>query len=44
VAAAIAPPPRPRRATKPTRGSVDRRIAAKKRRGETKRLRRPGTD
>jgi ribosome-associated protein len=44
VAAAIAPPPRPRRATKPTRGSVDRRIAAKKRRGETKRLRRPDSD
>ncbi len=44
VAAAIAPPPRPRRATKPTRGSVDRRIAAKKRRGETKRLRRPDAD
>lgn len=44
VAAAIAPPPRPRRATKPTRGSVDRRIAAKKRRGETKRLRRGDPD
>ena len=44
VAAAIAAPPRPRRATKPTRGSVDRRIAAKKRRGETKRLRRPDAD
>jgi ribosome-associated protein len=44
VAAAISPPPRPRRATKPTRGSVDRRIAAKKRRGETKRLRRPDAD
>lgn len=44
VAAAIAPPPRPRRATKPTRGSVDRRIAEKKRRGETKRLRRSDSD
>ena len=44
VAAAIAPPPRPRRATKPTRGSVDRRIAEKKRRGETKRLRRGDPD
>ena len=37
---AIAPPPRPRRATKPTRGSVNRRIAVKKRRSEVKRLRR----
>jgi ribosome-associated protein len=41
VASAIAPPPRPRRATKPSRGSVERRISAKKRRGETKRNRRP---
>jgi ribosome-associated protein len=40
VLAAIAPPPRARRATKPSRGSVERRIAAKKSRGETKRLRR----
>ena len=40
VRAAIAPPPRPRRATRPTRASVERRIAEKKRRGETKRLRR----
>ena len=32
--------PKPRRATKPTRGSVERRIAAKKRRGEMKRQRR----
>jgi ribosome-associated protein len=38
---AIAPPPRSRRATKPTRGSVNRRIAVKKRRSEVKRLRRP---
>ena len=38
---AIAPPPRPRRPTKPTRGSVNRRIAVKKRRSEVKRLRRP---
>lgn len=35
-----APPPRPRRATRPTRGSVERRISAKKRRGEIKRGRR----
>ena len=33
---AMAPPPAPRRATKPTRGSKERRLAAKKRRGETK--------
>jgi ribosome-associated protein len=38
---AIAPPPRPRRPTKPTRGSVNRRIAVKRRRSEVKRLRRP---
>lgn len=37
VAGAVAPPPRARRATKPSRGSVERRIAAKKRRGEVKR-------
>jgi len=39
--AAIAPPPRPRRATRPTPGSVERRLAHKKRRSELKRLRRP---
>jgi len=37
--AAIAPPARPRRPTRPTKSSVDRRIKAKKSRGETKRLR-----
>ncbi|MEV0903002.1 alternative ribosome rescue aminoacyl-tRNA hydrolase ArfB [Actinoplanes sp. NPDC049802] len=37
VAAAIAPPPRQRRATKPTRGAVERRIADKKRRAQVKR-------
>lgn len=36
---AIAPPPPKRRATKPSRGARDRRIAGKKQRGETKRLR-----
>ena len=41
VAGAIAPPPRNRRATRPTKGSVERRIADKKRRGQTKRNRRP---
>ena len=40
VAGAIAPPPRARRATRPSRGSVERRIAEKKRRGETKKNRR----
>jgi len=39
VAAAVAPPPRVRRATRPTKGSVERRIADKKRRSETKRNR-----
>jgi ribosome-associated protein len=34
---AAAPPPPPRRATRPTRGSKERRIANKKRRGEIKR-------
>jgi ribosome-associated protein len=40
VASAIAAPPRVRRETRPSKGSVERRIAAKKRRGETKRNRR----
>jgi ribosome-associated protein len=44
LAEAIAPPPRPRRPTKATKGSVERRIAGKKRRSETKRLRRPDID
>jgi ribosome-associated protein len=39
LAEAIAPPPRKRRATKPSRSSVEKRISSKKRRGETKRLR-----
>lgn len=33
---AMAPPPAPRRATRPTRGSKERRLSAKKHRGETK--------
>jgi ribosome-associated protein len=44
VAEAIAPPPRQRRATKPSRGSVERRIGAKKRRGQIKRGRRGEMD
>jgi ribosome-associated protein len=39
VAAAIEPPPPPRRATKPTKASSERRLDAKRRRGDTKRLR-----
>lgn len=44
LAEAIAPPPRPRRPTKATKSSVERRIAGKKRRSQTKRLRRPDLD
>ncbi|HEV2950707.1 MAG TPA: alternative ribosome rescue aminoacyl-tRNA hydrolase ArfB [Actinomycetota bacterium] len=40
LAPAIAPPPRRRRPTKPSKRAVERRIAAKKRRAKTKRLRR----
>jgi ribosome-associated protein len=36
---AIAPPARKRKATRPTKGSVERRLNSKKSRGETKRLR-----
>ncbi|HEX6920035.1 MAG TPA: alternative ribosome rescue aminoacyl-tRNA hydrolase ArfB [Actinomycetes bacterium] len=36
---AIAPPPRPRRPTRPSRGAVARRLEAKRRRGAVKRLR-----
>ena len=36
---AIKPPPPPRRATKPTRGSVQRRLATKKQRGAVKQQR-----
>jgi ribosome-associated protein len=38
---ASAPPPPRRRPTRPTRGSQERRLAGKKRRSETKSLRRP---
>ncbi len=40
LAAAIAAPPRPRVATRPSAGSRQRRIDAKKRRGRIKKLRR----
>jgi ribosome-associated protein len=36
---ALAPPPPPRRATRPTKGSQQRRLDAKKQRGRTKALR-----
>jgi ribosome-associated protein len=39
---AIAPPPRARRPTRPSRASVERRLAGKRRRSEVKRLRRAG--
>jgi ribosome-associated protein len=41
---AIAPPARPRRATRPTRASVERRLTGKSKRSETKRLRRRDFD
>jgi ribosome-associated protein len=44
LAEAIAPPPKARRKTRPSKGAVERRIAGKKRRGETKRLRRSDPD
>ncbi len=44
VAGAIAPPPRVRRATRPSRGAVERRITDKKRRSQTKRNRRNTDD
>ncbi|WP_308250338.1 alternative ribosome rescue aminoacyl-tRNA hydrolase ArfB [Sphaerisporangium fuscum] len=37
---AIAPPPKKRRATKPSKGAVERRLTAKKHRADLKRLRR----
>lgn len=40
VSEALAPPPRTRRATRPTRGSVERRIAGKRQRSQTKQWRR----
>lgn len=36
---AIAPPAPPRRASRPSRGAIERRLAAKRRRGEVKRQR-----
>jgi ribosome-associated protein len=41
---ATAPPPARRRPTRPSRGARERRLAAKRRRSQTKRLRRPGEE
>ena len=38
--AALAPPPRRRRPTRPSRGAVERRLSGKQRRGRAKQLRR----
>jgi ribosome-associated protein len=44
LTAATAPPPKARRPTRPTKGSVERRLTAKQRRSELKRMRRPFDD
>lgn len=44
VAEAVRPPAPPRRATKPTRGSKERRLQAKQRRTDVKRMRRRPSD
>ena len=44
LAEAIAPPPRPRVATRPSAGARRRRVDAKKRRGDIKKLRRNEPD
>jgi ribosome-associated protein len=41
---AVAPPPRSRRATRPSRGAVERRLTEKKRRSDVKRGRSGGFD
>ena len=41
---ATGPPPKPRRPTKPSRAARERRLAAKQRRSEVKRLRRSADD
>jgi ribosome-associated protein len=42
---AVAPPPAPRRATRPTKAAKERRLESKKQRGSTKVMRRrPGSD
>ena len=44
LAKALAPPPPHRKPTRATRGSIERRLADKKRRSQTKRLRREPDD
>lgn len=44
LAEATAPPPRARRPTKPSRGAVQRRLDAKRRRAQLKQHRRPPAD
>jgi ribosome-associated protein len=44
LAGAVAPPPRQRKSTKPSRAAVERRLADKRRRARTKKLRRPDDD
>lgn len=44
LAEALRPPPPKRRATKPSRGSKERRLKAKQRRTDVKKLRRPPSD
>lgn len=44
VGEAVRPPAPPRRATKPTRGSKERRLQAKQRRTDVKKMRRRPTD
>jgi ribosome-associated protein len=44
VRGALAPPPPPRRPTRPSRGATERRMESKRRRAETKRRRRPTPD
>ncbi|HUL84664.1 MAG TPA: alternative ribosome rescue aminoacyl-tRNA hydrolase ArfB [Actinomycetota bacterium] len=44
LAAAIAPPPRSRKPTRPSRAAKERRLADKKRRSATKRMRRADED
>jgi ribosome-associated protein len=44
LAEAVAPPPRRRRRTRPSRAAVERRLADKRRRAQTKRLRRAGDE
>lgn len=44
VADALRPPPPQRRATKPSRGSKERRLTAKKQRTDVKKLRKPPRD